>query len=37
MFLYPKLYLNSVKEITLKMLEQNNIKGFFFFGNVVQY
>ena len=27
MFLYPKLYLNSVKEITLKMLEQNNIKG----------
>ena len=27
MFLYPKLYLNSVKEITLQMLEQNNIKG----------
>lgn len=27
MFLYPKLYLNSVKEITLQMLKQNNIKG----------
>lgn len=27
MFLYPKLYLNSVKEITLQMLERNNIKG----------
>ena len=27
MFLYWKLYLNSVKEITLQMLEQNNIKG----------
>ena len=27
MFLYPKLYLNSVKEITLQILEKNNIKG----------
>ena len=27
MFLYPKLYLNSVKEITLQILEENNIKG----------
>lgn len=27
MFLYPKLYLKSVKEITLQILEQNNIRG----------
>lgn len=27
MILYPNLYLNTVKEITLEMLEQNNIKG----------
>ncbi len=27
MFLYPKLYINNVKEITLQMLEKNNIKG----------
>ena len=27
MILYPKLYLNNVKEITLEMLKQNNING----------
>lgn len=27
MFLYPKLYLNNVKEITLQMLEKNNLEG----------
>ena len=27
MFLYPKLYLKSVKEITLQILKENNIKG----------
>ena len=27
MLLYPRLYLESVKQITIQMLEQNNIKG----------
>lgn len=27
MMLYPKLYVNSVKEITIDMLRKNNIKG----------
>jgi len=27
MILYPKLYLNSVKEITISILQENNIKG----------
>ena len=27
MNLYPKLYLNNVKEITIELLKQNNIKG----------
>jgi len=27
MILYPKLYLNSVKEITITILQENNIKG----------
>ena len=27
MILYPKLYLNSVKEISLEMLEKYNLKG----------
>lgn len=27
MNLYPKLYLNNVKEITLELLKKNNIKG----------
>lgn len=27
MILYPKLYLNSVKDITIEILEQNNLKG----------
>lgn len=27
MILYPKKYIKSVKEITLELLEQNNIKG----------
>lgn len=27
MILYPKLYLESVKQITLEILKQNNIKG----------
>lgn len=27
MLLYPKLYLNSVKEITLDVIKENNLKG----------
>lgn len=27
MLLYPKLYLNSVKEITLDLIKENNLKG----------
>ena len=27
MIFYPKIYLNNVKEITLKLLKENNIKG----------
>ena len=27
MILYPKIYLNNVKEITLEYLNKNNIKG----------
>jgi len=27
MNLYPKLYLNNVKEITIELLKENNIKG----------
>ena len=27
MKLYPKLYLNNLKEITIELLRKNNIKG----------
>ena len=27
MILYPKIYLNNVKEITIELLKENNIKG----------
>lgn len=27
MFLYPKLYLNNVKEITIQLLKENNLKA----------
>ena len=27
MILYPKTYLNNVKEITIELLKENNIKG----------
>ena len=27
MILYPSIYLNNVKEITIELLKENNIKG----------